>query len=82
MGRITDYLRGTDLIEAEGRTITRGTEAESLPPVASTALPAVRPSTALLVADVFATVRTLADLRPRPATCCCANLPGPSAWSF
>jgi HK97 family phage portal protein len=63
MGRITDYLRGADLIEdgSESRTITRGTVSEAWTPITRSALPPVNEQTALKIGDVFAAVRLLSD---------------------
>lgn len=66
MSKITDYLRGADLVpngSSESRTLRPGIVQPGLsyaPPTRS-ALPAVSETTALKIADVFSAVRCLAD---------------------
>jgi HK97 family phage portal protein len=66
MGRITDYLRGADLIEngSESRTLAPGSVQEGLgfyAPPSRSALPTVTQAQALRIADVYAACRVLAD---------------------
>lgn len=61
MGRIREFLTGSDLVDGESRTLQAGTVSLAMVPMSPTSLPAVRESTALRIADVFAAVRVLAD---------------------